>query len=123
MPKKIHDLTSSKIKKNKRMTKSQTSAGADGKLRQPTILGMLKKAAAVMSQELPNDDSGSPSSKGRKSESADQHPCDYSETEHVEVSGAAEMLALQRFKFRPLHLRCFSILTLSEVDFCAVKIC
>lgn len=110
MPKKTDDLTSPKIKKNKRMAKSQMSSGTDGKFRQPTMLDMLKKAGGVKSQELPNDDSASPS------ESAEQHLCDNNETEHVEVSAAAETLALQRFKFRQLHLRCYSILTFSEVD-------
>ncbi|KAK4802232.1 hypothetical protein SAY86_000435 [Trapa natans] len=112
--KKSNALTSSRIKKNKKMTKSQMCSATDGKLRQPTVLEMLKKAGGVTSQELPSDDSGSPSLKGQKSESEDQHPCDYSETELVEVSAAADMLALQRFKFRPLYLPCYSIFTLSK---------
>ncbi|XP_031402622.1 Fanconi anemia group D2 protein homolog isoform X2 [Punica granatum] len=111
--KKIHDTSSSKIRKNKRMAKSQTSSGTDGKLRQPSILDMFKKAGAVTSQELPNEDSASPSSKTGTSESADQNPSDYNETE-LDVSAATKTFDLQRFKFRPLHLHCYSILTFSK---------
>ncbi|PKI41038.1 hypothetical protein CRG98_038566 [Punica granatum] len=96
------------------MAKSQTSSGTDGKLRQPSILDMFKKAGAVTSQELPNEDSASPSSKTGTSESADQNPSDYNETE-LDVSAATKTFDLQRFKFRPLHLHCYSILTFSKL--------
>lgn len=104
-------------KKNRRPKKISRASISDtkGKLKQPTVLDVLKKAGALTSQEVPNEESVDLNSHGRTSNSADQNLCDSDEPVIIEVSAVTKALEAQRFKFRPLLVQCFSILTFSEV--------
>ena len=108
-------LSSSKKRKDRKMSKASKDSGIDGKLRQPTIFDVLKKAGATTSQGTPNDDSSALSPKCRASESADQHTYDTNKNISLEVSAIFKVLEAQRSKFRPLLVDCFSILTFSTV--------
>ncbi|XP_062170326.1 uncharacterized protein LOC133876038 [Alnus glutinosa] len=103
-------------KKNRRPKKISRASISDtkGKLKQPTVLDVLKKAGALTSQEVPNEESVDLNSHGRTSNSADQNLCDSDEPVIIEVSAVTKALEAQRFKFRPLLVQCFSILTFSE---------
>ncbi|KAA8544885.1 hypothetical protein F0562_019717 [Nyssa sinensis] len=57
-----------KKRKNRKISKAATSSVVNGKLRQPTIVDVLRKAGAITSQELLNEDSSGLSSKGSTSE-------------------------------------------------------
>lgn len=114
--KKTHDTTSMDCKSTrKKISKAITSSDTNGKLRQPTIMDALKKAGAVTSQEVPNDNSSNLSSKAKSAESSQKHPCDSHEPMVVEISAVAKALETHRFKFRRLLVQCFFILTLSKV--------
>ncbi|KAF8413568.1 hypothetical protein HHK36_001559 [Tetracentron sinense] len=102
-------------KKRKNNSKASENSDLNGKLRQPTILNVLRKAGAVTSQEVPNEGSSGLSFKGRTSQSGEHHTYDSNETELVEVSAVAKVLDAQRFKFRPLLVDCFSIFKFSKV--------
>nr|XP_023876814.1 Fanconi anemia group D2 protein homolog isoform X3 [Quercus suber] len=106
----------SNMQKNRRHKKISKASGsdADGKLRQPTILDAFKKVGVVTSQEVPNKESLASNSQGRASNSANQNLCDSSEPDIIEVAAVAKALEVQRFKFRPLLVQCFSILAFSE---------
>ncbi|KAM3696898.1 hypothetical protein ACB094_06G074000 [Castanea mollissima] len=106
----------SNMQKNRRHKKTSKASSSDakGKLRQPTILDAFKKVGVVTSQEVPNKESLASNSQGRASNSANQNLCDSSEPDIIEVSAVAKALEVQRFKFRPLLVQCFSILAFSE---------
>lgn len=110
----------SNMQKNRRYKKTSkaSSSDANGKLRQPTILDAFKKVGVVTSHEVPNKESLASNSQGRASNSANQNLCDSSEPDIIEVSAVAKALEVQRFKFRPLLVQCFSILAFSEVCGC-----
>ncbi|KAK9285230.1 hypothetical protein L1049_024418 [Liquidambar formosana] len=110
--KKTHESSSPNNKRKHK--KASMNSDADGKLKQPTILDVLRKAGAVTSQEASNEDSSGQLSKGRTSESTGHHARDSNEPVTVEVSAVAKALEAQRFKFRPLLVDCFSILTFSK---------
>ncbi|KAF3445135.1 hypothetical protein FNV43_RR14828 [Rhamnella rubrinervis] len=112
--KKTHVTTSTDCKRTrKKISKAITSSDTNGKLRQPTILDVLKKAGAVTSQEVPNDSSSNLSSRAKSAKSSQQHPCNSHEPV-VEISAVAKALETHRFKFRRLLVQCFFILTLSK---------
>lgn len=97
---------------------SKTSASsdvADGKLRQPKILDVLKKAGAMKSQELPNDYPSCLSSKGTSAESSEQHSCSSNDLMVAEISAPAKALETHRFKFRCLLVQSYVLLTFSKV--------
>ncbi|KAL5739450.1 hypothetical protein ACOSQ2_028630 [Xanthoceras sorbifolium] len=99
---------------SKKSSKASTSSDTNEKLRQPTILDVLRKASNLTTQEVRNEDSSSTSLKGRTSESADQSSCDSNGPVTVEVAAVAKALETQRFKFRPLLFQCLSLLTFSK---------
>ncbi|KAK0584958.1 hypothetical protein LWI29_021372 [Acer saccharum] len=102
-------------KKHKRKSKTSTSSDTNDKLRQPTILEVLRKASNLTTQEVQNEDSSSTFLKGRTSESADQSSCDFNGPVSVEVSAVDKALETQRFKFRPLLFQCLSLLTFTKL--------
>lgn len=108
-------FSSNNKRKDRKTSKASKDSGIDGKLRQPTILDVLKKAGVTTSQGTPNDDSSALSPKCRTSESADQHTYDTNKHIILEVSAVFKVLETQRSKFRPLLVDCFSIFTFSTV--------
>ena len=114
-PKMTHECTSPNKRKHKKISKTST-IGTDEKLRQPTLLDVLRKAGALTSQEMPNE----VSSKERTSATVDQHSHVLNESVPIEVSPVSQALESQKFRFRPLLLECFSILTFSKVCLLAV---
>lgn len=97
------------------MTDSEPSSCTDRKLHQPTIVDVLKKARVMTSQEVQNDDSSSPRMNGGRTTLEDQHAGDSDETLTLEISAATKVVELQRSKFRPLLLQCYSIMAFSKV--------
>ncbi|OMO97001.1 hypothetical protein CCACVL1_04714 [Corchorus capsularis] len=104
-----NESTSPNKGKRKKIAKTSTTS-ADGKLRQPTLLDVLRKAGVVTSQEIPSENT----SKERTSAPGDQHSHVFNESVPVEVSPVAQALESQKFRFRPLLKECFSILTFSK---------
>ncbi|XP_048327057.2 uncharacterized protein LOC107405260 isoform X1 [Ziziphus jujuba] len=113
--KKTHDdaLSDSK-RKRKKISNALTSSDSKGKLRQPTILDVLKKPGASTSQEMPNGNSSDLTSKANSVEPSQQHPCGSDEQVVVEISAVAKALEAHRHKFRHILVQCFSILTFSK---------
>jgi Fanconi anemia group D2 protein len=97
-------------------TSKESSSDPKGKLRQPTILDVLRKKGAVTSQDVSNEESTSQSSKGQTFIPADQDSCNSTGLISLEVSAVAKALEAQRFKFRPLHVQCYSLLMFSNVS-------
>lgn len=115
---KTSDNTSSDKKRTrKKLSKACLRSDSNDKLRQPTILDVLRKAGAVTSQDVPNENSSTLSSKESSAEPSQQHPSDFSEPMVIEISAAAKALESQRSKFRRLQVQCLSILTLSQVSY------
>lgn len=113
--KKRSEIVSSNNKK--KLKKELTNSDLSDKCRQPTIMEVLRNAGAirtVTSQEASNESPGL-SSKSRESASADYHSSETNEEVTVEISAILKILEAQRFKFRPLLVDCFSILTFSKV--------
>ncbi|KAE8685890.1 putative UDP-glucosyl transferase 71C4 [Hibiscus syriacus] len=109
-PKVTLECTSPNKRKNKKISKTSTT-GAEGKLRQVTLLDVLKKAGAVTSQEDPDEVS---SKDMATSASMDHHLHAFNESVLIEVSPVSQDLESQKFRFRPLLLECFSIFTFSK---------
>ncbi|KAJ8573017.1 hypothetical protein K7X08_009528 [Anisodus acutangulus] len=106
-------------KKRKEKKNSQSSL-TDGKLRQPTIMDVLRKAGSVPSQEPSTGPSGM-CSKGSAPESSGNQPRNFNMPANVDVSTAVEHVEAQRHKFRPLLLDCFAILAFQKTqDSCCV---
>ena len=113
---KTNDNTPSHKKRTrKNLSKACTSSDSNEKLRQPTIIDVFKKAGAITSQDVPNENSTGLSSKERSTESSEQQASDSIEPMVVEITSVAKALEGQRSKFRCLLVQCFSILTLSRV--------
>ncbi|XP_017979142.1 PREDICTED: Fanconi anemia group D2 protein isoform X5 [Theobroma cacao] len=108
-PKMTHECTSPNKRKHKKIAKTSTP-GTDGKLHQPTLMDVLRKAGVETSQEMTNE----VSSKERTSASVDRQSHVFNESVLIEVSPPAQALESQKFRFRPLLLECFSILTFSK---------
>ncbi|XP_073107701.1 uncharacterized protein [Elaeis guineensis] len=102
---------------NKRKRKKDLASeklDPNGKLKQPTIMDALKRAGAVISQDALNGSSPGPSSKVKIC--CDHEAMDSNEFGLVDISAAPLTLESQRFKFRPLHVGCLSMLTFSETQ-------
>ncbi|KAK8569867.1 hypothetical protein V6N13_002579 [Hibiscus sabdariffa] len=109
-PKITPECTSPNKKKNKKISKTSTT-GTDGKLRQQTLLDVLRKAGAVTSQEVPDEVLAKDMT---TSASVDHHSHVFNESVLIEVSPVSQALESQKFRFRPLLSECFSILTFSK---------
>ncbi|GMI98522.1 Fanconi Anemia D2 [Hibiscus trionum] len=109
-PKMTPECTSPNKRKNKKISKTSTT-GTDGKLRQQTLLDVLRKAGAVTSQEVPDEVS---SKDMTTSALVDHHSHVFNESVLIEVSPVSQALESQKFRFRPLLSECFSILTFSK---------
>ncbi|KAJ4980681.1 hypothetical protein NE237_031518 [Protea cynaroides] len=116
------DSSDDKKKQRKKM-KAAENSDPNGKLRQPTILDVLRKAGAVTTQEVLNEGSSSlshtekSSQHGMYKEKESQHGEHSNETNEpavVEISAVTKVLNSQRFKFRPLLVDCLSILTFGK---------
>ncbi|KAK4379101.1 hypothetical protein RND71_000963 [Anisodus tanguticus] len=106
--------------KKKKEKKNSQSSLTDGKLRQPTIMDVLRKAGSFPSQEPSTGPSGM-CSKGSAPESSGNQPCNFNMPANVDVSTAVEHVEAQRHKFRPLLLDCFAILAFQKTqDSCCV---
>ncbi|KAH0721778.1 hypothetical protein KY290_006776 [Solanum tuberosum] len=101
-------------KKKKEKKNSQASL-TDGKLRQPTIMDVLRKAGAVPTQEPSTGPSGT-CSKGSAPEPSVNQPRNINMSANVDVSTAVEHVEAQRHKFRPLLLDCFAILAFQKTQ-------
>ncbi|KAG5626396.1 hypothetical protein H5410_011614 [Solanum commersonii] len=101
-------------KKKKEKKNSQASL-TDGKLRQPTIMDVLRKAGSVPTQEPSTGPSGT-CSKGNAPEPSVNQPRNINMSANVDVSTAVEHVEAQRHKFRPLLLDCFAILAFQKTQ-------
>ncbi|KAM7511790.1 hypothetical protein LguiB_010665 [Lonicera macranthoides] len=116
---KSNEDSSQNRKKENRKNSNKSNSDNSGKYKQPTILDVLRKAGAVPSQEVPNEDLSCTSSKCSIPMMAVHNSSKSSEPENVEVSEVAKILDGQRYKFRPLSIECFSILAFSKnLDSC-----
>ncbi|XP_043702238.1 Fanconi anemia group D2 protein homolog isoform X2 [Telopea speciosissima] len=114
MEKKVCERDSSNDKKKqKKKMKATENSDPNGKLRQPTILDVLRKSGAVTTQQVQSEGSSSLS----HTEKASQRGECTNETNEpavVEISAVAKVLNVQRFKFRPLLVDCLSILSFAK---------
>ncbi|CAN1160306.1 Fanconi anemia group D2 protein [Linum perenne] len=97
-----------------RISKDSTSSDTNGKLRQQTIFDVFKKAGSMTTQEARNPDSSTPCSKSPTLNSTGEESSD--EPVIAEFSAAAIALEVHRYKFRPLLVQCFSLLTFSKIQ-------
>lgn len=103
-----------KKRRHKKISKASTISDTNCKLRQPTILDVLRKSGNLTSQGVLTEDALSTVSNSSKFGSVDETSCGSNEPIIVEVSALAKVLETQRFKFRPLLFPCLSILTFSK---------
>ncbi|KAL5726309.1 hypothetical protein ACHQM5_009361 [Ranunculus cassubicifolius] len=99
---------------NKKLKRKISSQSANDKLKQPTILEMLKRAGAV-SQEVPNDGLSDHSGKSTESQHEETPPSTSSPC-FIEISAATRVLDGQRFKCRSLSIDSLSFLTFSTAQ-------
>ncbi|KAJ6332276.1 hypothetical protein OIU76_010629 [Salix suchowensis] len=111
--KKTQDNNSPKKRKHRRTSK-ESGSDPNGKLRQPTIFDALRKAGAVTSQDVSNEDSNGQSSMGQTFIPTDPDSCNSTGLISLEVSAVTKALEAQRFKFRQLHVQCYSLLMFSN---------
>ncbi|KAJ0982639.1 hypothetical protein J5N97_010894 [Dioscorea zingiberensis] len=104
---------SPKKRKLKDLTASEKS-DPYGKLRQPTLVETLKKAGAVISQEVENRTSSVSPTIQKTSQCVEQQEANSNELDLVYISATSRVLDAQRFKFRPLLVDCLFILSLCE---------
>ncbi|KAK8289747.1 hypothetical protein V6Z12_D07G213000 [Gossypium hirsutum] len=109
-PKMTPESASPYKRKHKKISKT-SATGADGNLHQQTLFDLLRKAGAVTSQEVPDKVS---SKDMATSASVDHNSHVFNESVLIEVSPVSQALESQKFRFRPLLLECFSILTFSK---------
>ncbi|KAG8391040.1 hypothetical protein BUALT_Bualt01G0146600 [Buddleja alternifolia] len=108
----------SQHKKRNRGKSSTPSANSntEEKLRQPTIVGIWRKAGAIPSQEALEENLSVMSSKTRLSESTRNQADDNCNIpQNIEISAPAKCLEAQNCKFRPLSVHCLSILACLEL--------
>ncbi|KAH9737285.1 Fanconi anemia group D2 protein [Citrus sinensis] len=103
-----------KKRRHKKISKASTISDTNCKLRQPTILDVLRKSGNLTSQGVLTEDALCTVSNSSKFGSVDETSCGSNEPVIVEVSALAKVLETQRFKFRPLLFPCLSILTFSK---------
>nr|KJB10666.1 hypothetical protein B456_001G214900 [Gossypium raimondii] len=109
-PKMTPESASPYKRKHKKISKT-SATGTDGNLHQQTLFDVLRKAGAVTSQEVPDKVS---SKDMATSASVDHNSHVFNESVLIEVSPVSQALESQKFRFRPLLLECFSILTFSK---------
>ncbi|KAA3459176.1 Fanconi anemia group D2 protein-like protein [Gossypium australe] len=109
-PKMTPESTSPNKRKHKKISKT-SATGTDGNLHQQTLFDVLRKAGAMTSQEVPDKVS---SKDMATSASVDHNSHVFNESVLIEVSPVSQALESQKFRFRPLLLECFSILTFSK---------
>ncbi|TYI74646.1 hypothetical protein E1A91_D07G216400v1 [Gossypium mustelinum] len=109
-PKMTPESASPYKRKHKKISKT-SATGTDGNLHQQTLFDLLRKAGAVTSQEVPDKVS---SKDMATSASVDHNSHVFNESVLIEVSPVSQALESQKFRFRPLLLECFSILTFSK---------
>ncbi|KAF5798258.1 putative fanconi anaemia protein FANCD2 [Helianthus annuus] len=103
-------------KNNKKSTKPSKNSGTQGNnTTQLTIIETWKKAGAI-SSDVANESSTGPSSKVSQPEAA---TCSTTNSNgsidtDIEISEIAKLLEAQRYRFRPLLVDCFSILSYSK---------
>ncbi|XP_047315356.1 Fanconi anemia group D2 protein homolog [Impatiens glandulifera] len=103
-----------KKKKSKKVSK-ETTTDANMKVRQMTVVELLRKANKLTSQaENTRDSSGS--AIDRPTDPPANQNNDSSKTVTVDISAVANLVEAQRYKFRPLDVGCFSILGFSMVQ-------
>lgn len=100
---------------SRKMSKPSERLTTDGNLKQPTIIQMLKKAGAVTSQGLGNEDSPGMVSKCSTGEDTEKRAHESDVVPSIEVSESVKMVEAQKHKFRPLLVHCFSILAFTKV--------
>nr|XP_043634388.1 Fanconi anemia group D2 protein homolog [Erigeron canadensis] len=103
-------------RKDKKSSKSLKNSGIQGNnTTQLTIVETWKKAGTI-SQEAANEHSTAMASKSGPSESATCFTSNSSESVDtcIEISEPPKLLEAQRYKFRPLSVDCFSILSYSK---------
>ncbi|KAF5195581.1 Fanconi anemia group d2 protein, partial [Thalictrum thalictroides] len=96
---------------NKNLKRKSSTISDNGKLKQPTILDVLRRSGAL-SQEV-HERLSDQSSKGRTSQHEEKIP-DSNDPEYIEISVAAKILDGQIFKCRALSVDCLSLLTFSK---------
>ncbi|GLT94035.1 hypothetical protein SLE2022_117980 [Rubroshorea leprosula] len=106
--------TSSNKRKHGKISKTSVQADAEGKNRQPTLFDVLRKAGKLVNQEVQNEVISRLSSIEKISESGDERSSISNDPEPVEISAVSQALEAQRFRFRPLLVHCFYILTFSK---------
>ncbi|CAN0890521.1 Fanconi anemia group D2 protein homolog [Linum grandiflorum] len=90
-----------------RTSKDSTSSDTNGKLRQQTIFDVFKKAGPMTTQDATNPESSTPCSTGEESSV---------QPVVAEFSSVDMALEVHRYKFRPLLVQCFSLLTFSKIQ-------
>ncbi|XP_071936752.1 uncharacterized protein [Coffea arabica] len=106
---------SQKSKRNIRKTsKVSKSSTVDDKLKQPTIIEMLKKAGSITSQEILNEDSSGKMPKGSMCEDGKKDAPDSDIIRIVEIFEAVKKVEAQKHKFRPIRVHCYSILAFKK---------
>ncbi|XP_042440360.1 Fanconi anemia group D2 protein homolog isoform X1 [Zingiber officinale] len=104
----LHD----KNQKQKKDSMTVEKPDANGKLRQPTIMDVLRRAGAIESQEVSS--AGSSGATSNRPHCQENEIAGCNELGLVDISEKPICLESQRFKFRPLLVDCLSILSFSE---------
>ncbi|KAL3814707.1 hypothetical protein ACJIZ3_015975 [Penstemon smallii] len=109
--------TSQNIKRIKRQSSSPlANSNTEQKLKQPTIIDVWRKAGAITSQEVINEDLSMLPSETGPLESAGNPAKNSNIPQNIEISAPAMSIEAQNYKFRPLSVDCFSILACLKND-------
>ncbi|XP_024986799.1 Fanconi anemia group D2 protein homolog [Cynara cardunculus var. scolymus] len=106
----------SRKRKDKKSSKALKTSDTQGNsTTQLTIFETWKKAGAIQSKDVNENSTGMPS----KNSPTEAVVCSTSNSNEsvdtdIEISEAVKLLEAQRYKFRPLSVSCFSILSYSE---------
>lgn len=109
------NVSPSNKRKHRKNSKKSNLFDPNDRLRQPTIIDVLRKTGHLTTPDMQNEESTSTILEGRTSESTDHSSSDFNGPASIEVSAVAKPLETQRFKFRPLQFECLSLLTFSKV--------
>ncbi|KAF6167507.1 hypothetical protein GIB67_031708 [Kingdonia uniflora] len=112
--KKANSESNSSDNKRKRKSSKELEISDKEKLKQPTILDMLRKSGAISQEELTERLTGL-SNKERIVEQPECHT-HASGSGLVEISAFATVLDAQRYKCRPLSVECLYILSFSKIQ-------
>ncbi|KAI3747499.1 hypothetical protein L6452_09958 [Arctium lappa] len=122
------DSSQSSKRKDKKSSKALKTSDTQGNsTTQLTLIETWKKVGAIQSKDVSNENfTGMPS----KSSPSEAVVCSTSNSNEsvdtdIEISEAVKLLEAQRYKFRPLSVDCFSILSYSEdlPSCCADRTC